>query len=189
MAEDDYDDGDLDNTPDGTEDDDDGGNELRGLRRAAKAGAKAKAELKALQTKIAFQDAGVDMDSPVGKLFVKAYDGDITPAAIQAEAKAVNALRTDATLLGTTPGDAPNITPEEQAATQARNNLSSGAAPDQPITVDPKDLAMKLAKDSMGSGASWENAAAEYLEDRLWSASNDDKPIHWDAVNQRPVTQ
>ncbi|TXH55385.1 MAG: hypothetical protein E6Q97_08925 [Desulfurellales bacterium] len=51
--------------------------DLAALRTAAEEGRKAKREL-------AFAKAGVDVDSPLGGLFMKGYDGEVTADAIKA---------------------------------------------------------------------------------------------------------
>jgi len=60
------------------------------LRRAAKEGTKAKAEAAALKRELAMVKAGVDTESPIGKLFARAYDGDVTPEAVKAEWAKIN---------------------------------------------------------------------------------------------------
>lgn len=156
------------------------------LRRAANGNKKAKAELIQLQREIAFAKAGVDLDSPVGKLFNKAYDGDVDVAKIQAEAASLNALRPDAQLLETTTAptgnvDSPTISDAEKQATQERQTLASGATSDERQVADPREIAMAYAHESVEHGTSRENAQAEYLDDILWAAANGNKKVIWDA--------
>lgn len=58
---------------------------LRDLREAAARGKEAKADAEAARRELAFAKAGIDTDSPKGKMFVKAYDGELDSAAIKAQ--------------------------------------------------------------------------------------------------------
>jgi hypothetical protein len=64
---------------DGTHDDN-----LRELREAAKGGKAAKAEAEGLRRDLAFAKAGIDIDTPKGKMFAKSYEGDLSAADIKA---------------------------------------------------------------------------------------------------------
>jgi rRNA maturation endonuclease Nob1 len=66
---------------------------VRDLEKQAKAGKaaareanEAKAEANAAKRELALMKAGINLDSPTGKLFVKAYDGEISVEAIKAAA-------------------------------------------------------------------------------------------------------
>lgn len=59
--------------------------EVKNLRQQAQEADAAKREL-------AFVKAGVDMNSPVAKYFVKGYDGEISPDAIRAAAEEANLI-------------------------------------------------------------------------------------------------
>lgn len=80
MAE--YDDDDVLNDEDGQPQDD----SPRGLRRAANKSKKLEAELAELRRELAFAKAGLPMDDPKMKYFVKGYEGDMEPDAIRAAA-------------------------------------------------------------------------------------------------------
>lgn len=56
------------------------------LRRAARRGAKAQKELEMLRKELAFYKAGISMDDPKMRYFVKGYDGEMTAEAIRAAA-------------------------------------------------------------------------------------------------------
>jgi hypothetical protein len=73
------------------------------LRRQAKEGKSAKkeaedakAQLASLQRESAFMKAGVDLDTPLGKMFAKGYDGELSVDAIKQAGSAVGALPTSA---------------------------------------------------------------------------------------------
>jgi hypothetical protein len=70
-------------------DDDDLADESEGirvLRQKAKRTDVIEAELHAANRKIAILEAGLDVESPVGELFVKVYDGETSPEALRAAA-------------------------------------------------------------------------------------------------------
>ena len=56
------------------------------LRKAARRGAKAQKELEMLRKELAFYKAGISMDDPKMRYFVKGYDGEMTAEAIRAAA-------------------------------------------------------------------------------------------------------
>lgn len=53
------------------------------LRKAARRGAKAQRELEMLRKELAFYKAGISMEDPKMKYFVKGYDGEMTAEAIR----------------------------------------------------------------------------------------------------------
>lgn len=106
------------------EQDDDGGrNPVRDRMKQletelAEVRAKA-AEAEAAQRKLAFIEAGVDVNTPTGKLFAKAYDGEFSLDAVKAAA-------TEYGLIGETPRV--NVDSGEQRAwTVAAQSHSTGA--------------------------------------------------------------
>lgn len=100
-------------------------------------------ELRAQNRALTFQAAGVDLESPVGKLFDKAYEGDLTVDAVKAGWSEV------APQGAPTPAD-DGPTPEELASQQARTALTTGGTPPgQEPSVDP-----------------WTDATAGYRADR-----------------------
>jgi len=60
---------------------------VRDLERRAKHGDRAMAERDALARELAMLKSGIDLGSPQGKLFMKAYDGEATVEAITAAAR------------------------------------------------------------------------------------------------------
>lgn len=77
----DYDDVDVTNDEDEAQDE-----SPRGLRRAASKSKKLEAELAELRRELAFAKAGIPMDDPKMKYFVKGYDGEMEADAIRAAA-------------------------------------------------------------------------------------------------------
>lgn len=50
------------------------------------------AEFESLKRKMAFAEAGIDVNAPVAKYFIKGYEGEITPEAIRAAAEEAQIL-------------------------------------------------------------------------------------------------
>ncbi len=92
------------------------------LERKAKEADSAKAEANAAKRELALLKAGIDLDSPTGKLFAKAYDGEATVEAIKASA-------TEFGLIGqATPApEAPSVSNAELAAHSRIASTSAGA--------------------------------------------------------------
>jgi hypothetical protein len=86
--------------------------EVRRLEKDRKELAAARAELESARRQLAFSRAGIDPDDPAAKYFVKAYDGDLDPEAIRAEAVA-------ARLIGTPPASSAEVAAHEGLARAA----------------------------------------------------------------------
>ena len=65
---------------------------MKDLREAAERGRKASSELDAMKREMAFLKAGVDLEKKAGQLLMKAYDGDLEPELIRAEAEELGAI-------------------------------------------------------------------------------------------------
>lgn len=122
--------------------------EFADRQRADAEAARTEAEqLRAENRRLTFAAAGVDLESPTGKLLDKAYDGDLTVDAVKTAWAEVAPTASG----GSTPEPEPvedGPTPEEQAAVAARNALVTGGTPpgEEP------------------TGPVWENALAGYRE-------------------------
>ena len=103
---------------------------LKNLRQAAEAGRKA-------QREVAFLKAGVDTDSPIGKLLFKSYDGDLDIEAIKASALEVGAIKAPAA-----PAQDTGPTAEELAQTAMRNDLASNSGTPSNTEANPYDEAL-----------------------------------------------
>lgn len=68
--------------------------------------------------KLAFMDAGIDLDTPTGKLFADAYQGDLTTEAVKAKASEYGIIE---------PPKTETATPEEQAAAEEIVQATVGA--------------------------------------------------------------
>jgi hypothetical protein len=51
------------------------------------------AEFESLKRKMAFAEAGIDVNAPVAKYFIKGYEGEISPEAIRAAAEEAQILK------------------------------------------------------------------------------------------------
>jgi hypothetical protein len=127
----------------------------RAEKRARDAEAAA-AETDSLRRELAFAKANVDTESPVGKLFVKGYDGEITQEAIEA---AWGELNPSGSAGGTTPppptAESGTGTPEapqdELARLRAeRAGLADTSPPGSEPTVPPGRAMMDAAYDAQG---------------------------------------
>lgn len=121
--------------------------EFADRQRADAEAARTEAEqLRADNRRLTFAAAGVDLDSPTGKLLDKAYDGDLTVDAVKSAWAEVAPTGAAPTPEPEPVDDGP--TAEEQAAAAARNALVTGG---NPPGEEP-------------TGPVWENALAGYRE-------------------------
>lgn len=80
------------------------------------------AEAQAAQRELAFVKAGVDLNSPMARYFVKGYEGDLTPEAIRLAAEEAQLI---------TPQ--PVVEDTDKAGWQESNKIAAGAHVDIPI--------------------------------------------------------
>lgn len=152
-----------------------GGDNLAELRAAADRGRKAEREN-------AFLRAGVDLESPVGKMFAKGFDGDIADIdGLKASAKEVGAIKEAP---AAPPANAP--TAEELAATaldqqqQRTRDALSGGAPsgdEPPATADPYDDALGNFHAEMAKGVPRDRAGLGAIDRLLDAAGKGDKRV------------
>lgn len=110
-------------------DDDDSGNDIRNLRRAAKASKKLQAELQQIKRELAFAKAGLPLDDPKMNYFVKGYEGDLEAEAIREAALAAGFLAPPAPA----PAQAePQV--QQVAAAQQRIMAASAGATAEDVT-------------------------------------------------------
>jgi len=79
------------------------------------------AEAEKLQRELAFSKAGIPMDSPMSKYFVKGYEGEFTPEAIRKAAEEANLIK---------PTAAPADDPERRAWNRLQKASSAGETSD-----------------------------------------------------------
>lgn len=97
----------------------------KNLERKAKEADAAKAEAQAAKRELAILKAGIDLESPTGKLFAKAYDGEASVDAIKAAATEYGLIGTESAPAAPTP--APSVSNDELAAHQRIAQTSAGA--------------------------------------------------------------
>lgn len=104
--------------------------EVRRFEKDRKALHEAQEQLAQLQRERAFFLAGIPVDDPAARYFVKGYDGDLTSEAIKQAAIEARILANTA------------ATPEEIAAHQSMQNAAAGGTP----TAPGPDYAAQLAE-------------------------------------------
>lgn len=148
----------------------DGNNEsdsLKQLRQAAEAGRKA-------QREVAFLKAGVDTDSPIGKLLFKSYDGELDIEAIKGAAAEVGAIKAPET-----PPAAPDpgLSAEEMEQTRLRNELASNSGTPSNPDVNPYDAAFSAWDQAKREGVPMEQRAAAALAPVFQAAARGDRRV------------
>lgn len=91
--------------------------DLRALRKAAKERDQQSAQMQSMQRELAFARAGLDLDNPQLKYFVKAYDGELT----------AEAIRTAAEEAGFVQPKQSGVTEDERQAHQRMDGAGAGA--------------------------------------------------------------
>ena len=147
MTEYDIENDDLDTTTD--DDSSEAGRDsrqfVRDLEKQAKAGKQAtreaneaKAEANAAKRELALMKAGIDLESPTGKLFVKAYDGEISPEAIKVAATEYGLIATSET--PEVQSDLAALNRVSQASSGSTAAISSSALDDIRNAGSPEDI-------------------------------------------------
>jgi hypothetical protein len=77
------------------------------------------------QRELAFVKAGVDLNAPGAKYFVKGYDGELSPEAIRAAAEEANLVPKAA--------QAPEVKSEQQAWTRLQKAAAAGQTSEPPV--------------------------------------------------------
>ena len=90
--------------------------EVKALREKA-------AEAEKLQKELAFSKAGIPMDAPMAKYFIKGYEGEFTPEAIRKAAEEANLLQAQAQAAPT----------QEQQAWARMQKASSAGQTSEPV--------------------------------------------------------
>jgi hypothetical protein len=106
--------------------------QLRKVEQQLKvAEAKAK-ELENAARELAFVKAGVDVNAPISKYFVKGYDGELSADAIRVAAQEANLIKVD---------ESQHVQAEEKQAWSRVNNASQAGEKFEPVT----DWATKMS--------------------------------------------
>lgn len=158
--------------------------DLRALRNRAKEADKLEPQLAALTKEATFKEAGVDLASPVGKLFFDTFSGELNADAIRVQAEALGAVKATEPPKPPT-GDAPptnQVTDDERKLTDERRDLATGGAPEtgQVADPDPKTESVKVAMDLIASGKSESDALAGGIGHIINAAIKGDKRASWE---------
>lgn len=152
---------------------------LRDLRSAADEGRKAKREL-------AFVKAGIDTDTPLGKMFAAAYDGDLTKEAIGERWAEVAPAQPEVETTTTEATDpAEQVSMEDQRAAQDRARRAIASTPAEPVpeqTVDPLQAGYAEFHQNLRDGVARDTAAKPVFDAIITSAANGDKRFIWDGA-------
>lgn len=155
--------------------------DIPGLRAAADRGVKAQQERDAALREIAFLRAGIDTESKVGQMFVKAYDGDLDPEKIRAEWSEVAPASGGNTPPPTEPPP-PSATEQQLEETQARRLLTSAGAGDTPNeqpSPDPVAAGYDEYRERLGKGERRETAAGSVFSKLIEAANAGDERAIW----------
>ena len=131
---------------------------VKNLRKQAKEGKKAQRELEHLKRDLVFKEAGIPEEGP-GKLFRKAYDGDVSEDAIRAAAQEYG-------ILDAPPNSEPS--PQEQQAVQRAAAATAGASSPPPESIEealaqtdklPEQLRPEAVRQVMVKFRQWDDMA------------------------------
>lgn len=148
-------------------------------KRQEAAAVEARAEADALRAQnrsLTFQAAGVAADTPLGALFDKAYDGDLTVDAVKT---AWSELAPQGAAPAAEVNDGP--TPEELASAQARQALTQGGTPpgEEP-TPDVWPAAIAGFKEDRANGVRVERAQQNAFQKVIDAAAAGDERVLFD---------
>lgn len=113
--------------------------------------------------------AGVDVETALGQMFTRAYDGELTVEAVRAQASEIGALTP------TSPVPDPQITADETAAGRERAALGADAGPAGQLSdTDPVQTAWQQRDADLKRGMPRDAAAAGVLGAMIAAANNGD---------------
>ncbi len=132
----------------------------------------------------AFLRAGVDLDSPLGRVFARGYDGELTPEAIRTGFAEI--APTPAVIAATDPIPAPVATPvvavvaptaDETAALAAASALAQGVAPVDTPTQHPSRAAVEGYYADLKLGVTNKDAEARAFDTVFGAAAQGDQRV------------
>lgn len=179
----------MDEQLDGVETPEEGGNENRNiqlLREKAKRYDDLEAKAAQLERKMAFMEAGVDTSTPLGAMFAKAYDGDVSNVeALKSAAQEVGVQFVGATAPVNVESQESEV-PEESSGTQARRDLANNAPADEGVSPDPRQVAMERYQEALKKGRTHEDAMGLYVNTVASGAMSGDRRVILDQTGTRP---
>ena len=154
-------------------DDPSGDPNIKQLRERAKRTEDAEAALQAANRKVAILESGLDVESPIGQLFVKGYDGEFTAEALKAEAE-----KYGVPIKGAAPATETVVEePTEPTGTAERTALSDGAPADTGEDLDPRETSRKNFDTALAAGAPRDVAAGAMLNELANAAHRGDERV------------
>lgn len=134
-----------------------------------------------LQRENAMLRAGIDLDSPLGAMFARAYEGELTKEAIVAAATEVGAIGQAA------PPPGSEITDDERRQMDERAGAAAGAQPptDASHEPPPRERALKEGFDAIDHGATNEEALMAGLDVLATAAIGGDERTTFDPNRER----
>ena len=132
---------------------------VKQLREKALRVDEATTALAAAQRKIAVLESGIDAETPLAKMFLKAYDGDFADTeALIAAAKEIGVPMKGVAVVEPVVDETP-----EPNGTETRQELAAGAPADTGVSPDPNKVARDVFDASIAAGKSSEAAVGEML--------------------------
>lgn len=149
---------------------------IRGLERDAKVAREAQAEAAALRQELAFSKVGIDVATPLGKMFAAGYDGDMSVDAVQKAWSDLGGVKDD----GGEPSEPdPTISTDEVELTRRREALANGSRGDDgnEPDPDPRAGAIQAGHDALAAGRSRDEAMATTFSELAGAAARGDARV------------
>lgn len=138
---------------------------VKALREKAEQDAR---ELAAARRELAFLKAGVDLDSKMGQVFAKGYDGELDPEAIRGEWSELAPKRDEAP-------------PSEEGRVRDTFARDGQVPPDaNDFREDPVESALKEGRDIMTRGGSREQGMSAYIDRMVDAGARGDQRVVFD---------
>lgn len=150
---------------------------IKQLREQAKQTADLQKQVDAQKRELAFAKAGVDTESKLGKMLFQTFEGDLSADAIQAEAKEIGLLRTEADAST----QQTSVSTEDRQQTDQRQSLAAGSLDDgtqgQKSTVDPQLQGITETRARLKDGEAPESAFQSYVQNVVDAAVAEDPRV------------
>lgn len=147
--------------------------QIRSMERDAK-------QVRTLRRENAMLKAGIDVNTPLGTLFLNAYEGDLESEAIrEAFHKIAPAVASAPVSADEDGGPAPMS--EDAAFAEERQRLVSGGLGDDGHTIerDPRKVAIETGNQALADGKSREDAMALAFSSLAGAAAEGDTRVIW----------
>lgn len=172
------------------DDPNDQGPDIPALREAAERGKTATKERDEALRKLALVEAGVDTKSPVGKMFMKAYDGPLKEDAIVAAWQELAPVTGNPEPPPEPEPTAPEPTAEQRSETEQRRILTSAGAGDTPNEQpppNPVEAGYAEFHERLKSGDGRDKAAGSVFAHLIEAAGRGDERAIWDGWSKEDL--